>query len=130
MRLAPRSATGTGELLAAPLEAADRLIVALVEGDVPAVERELALEVCAWWRDGGSLAALHGPVAVATALVRLLEVARPEQLSARATSEGSVVVSALAEDHLVWALELRASEGHFVGCVVRGARQPSVAQAS
>lgn len=103
----------------AALEAADRLIVGIVDGDVDAIARELALEVCAWWSGGRGLRSVHGPAAVARALARLLDDLRPERLTSRATPEGSVLVSAIDRDHLLWTIELRPERGRFVGCVVR-----------
>lgn len=107
------------------LETADRLVVGLVEGDAAAVERELDLSVCAWWRDGGRLSTTHGPTAVARALLALIAERRPERLSSRATLEGSVIVSALGSDRLAWSLELREEHGRVVGCVVRGVSPPA-----
>ncbi len=106
------------------LETADRLVVGLVEREPAAVERELDLAVCAWWRDGGRLSTVHGPVAVARALAALYSERPPERLSSRATTEGSVIVSALASERLAWSLELRAEHGRVVGCVLRGASPP------
>lgn len=106
------------------LEAADRIIVGLVDSDVPAIARELGLEVCAWWQGQGELAPLHGPVPVARALVDLFGERRAERLSARGTPAGSVLISALASDVVLWSLELRADGERFVGCIVRGASRP------
>ena len=106
--------------LADSLVAADRVIEALVEGDPADVARELALDICAWWRDGGALGTTHGPTAVAQELIALMHAKPPQRLSARATGEGSVLVLALVDERVAWSLELRAALGHFVGCIVRG----------
>ena len=128
MSLSPRAAASLDgnvpPAIAAALAAADRLIEGLVDADPSAVARELALDVCAWWHDGTRLRSVHGPIAVARAFVALLAERRPDQLLARATPEGSVLVSALSADRIAWSLELRAEGEHFTGCIVRGARPP------
>ena len=104
------------------MDAAHRLLAALIARDPGPAEALFAPSACLWWSQRGGLASVEGPGTTTRELIGLLEASTPTRLAIVANGAGSAVTSAYADDAIAWSLELRVEGCAIVGGYLRGAK--------